>query len=88
MATADDGTTIFRNAFEERANQIAVFLEAEGRFGHLLSFDYSDPTKMTVTGIETAGGRPMVFVLTLAKRDAAYVDRELPKAIDTYDRAG
>lgn len=87
MVDEPDIPPIFRNAFEERALQIAEYLELEGRFGYLRSFNYSDPNKLVVTCFEAAGGRAMVFELTLTKRDASYVSRELPKAITAYDRS-
>ncbi len=89
MVDEPDVPPIFRNEFEARAPEIVALLDAEvpPRFGHLRSFDYSDPDKMTFTSTESAGGRPMVFTLTLAKRSAAYVDRELPKTVATYDRS-
>lgn len=89
MVDEPDVPTIFRNAFEERAPQIVALLDAEvpPRFGHLRSFDYSDPARMVFTGFEVAGGKPMVFILTLAKNSEAYVERELTKTITTFDRA-
>ncbi len=77
--------TVFRNPFEERTNQIALKFQADGRMLHSQSYDYSVPGQMTVTALETEGGRPFVFVLT-TKTDATFVDRELTKSVAAYDR--
>ncbi len=77
--------TVFRNAFEERANQIAMKFQTDGRMGHVQSYDFSVPGKLTVTCLETEDGDPLVFILT-TKTDVAFVDRELTKTIAAYDR--
>ena len=78
--------TVFRTVFEERANQIAMKFQTDGRMLLQQSYDYSVPGQLTVTCLETEGGKPFVFVVTLAKSDATTVDRELGKAITAYDR--
>lgn len=88
MVDEPDPPLVFRNRFEEAALQINTMLEAQSRFGHSRSFDYSDPDKMVFTGFESPRGRPMVFTLTPNRRSVSFVDRELPKAIDAFDRAG
>lgn len=75
----------YRNAFEARANQIALKFEADGRMAHSQSFDYSVPGQMTVTCKETEEGDPFVFTLT-TKTDETFVDRELTKQLNSYDR--
>ena len=77
--------TVFRTVYEERANQIAMRFQTDGRFGHSLSYDYTVPGQLTVTGLETAGGKPFVFVLT-TKTSVTQVDRELTKQVSAYDR--
>ncbi len=77
--------TVFRNAFEERANQIAMRFQTDGRMGHSQSYDYTVPGQLTVTCFETEGGKPFVLVLT-TKTSVTQVDRELTKKIATYDR--
>ena len=77
--------TIFRNALEERTNQIALKFQADGRMLHSQSYDYTVPGQLTVTCFEAAGGRPFVFVLT-TKTSATFVDRELTKTVAAYDR--
>ena len=78
--------TVFRTVYEERANQIAMKFQADGRMLQRQSYDYTVPGRLTVTCFETEGGRPFVFVLT-TKTSVAQVDRDLGKAIAAYDRA-
>ncbi len=78
--------TVFRTVYEERANQIAMRFQTDGRMLHRQSYDYTVPGQLTVTCFEAAGGRPFVFVLT-AKTSVAQVDRELTKTIAAYDRS-
>lgn len=83
-----DPPPVFRNDFEARAPDIVLLLDAliPPRFNHLRSFDYTDPSKMTFTGLEAAGGRLMTFVLREPNKvSAKYVSRELPKAIAAHD---
>jgi len=80
-------TTIFRNALEERSNQIALKFQADGRMLHSQSYDYTVAGQLTVRCFESEGGKPFVFVVPLAKSDATTVDRELGKAVDAYDRS-
>ncbi len=77
--------TVFRTVYEERANQIAMWFQTEGRMLHSQSYDYTVPGRLTVTCFETEGGRPFVFVLT-TKTSVAYVDRELKKTLAAYER--
>ena len=77
--------TVFRTVFEERANQIAMRFQTDGRFGHSQSRDYTVPGQLTVTCLETEGGKPFVFVLT-TKTSVTQVDRELTKTVAAYDR--
>ena len=77
--------TIFRTVYEERANQIAMRFQTDGRMLHSLSFDYTVPGRLTVTCFETAGGKPYVLVLT-TKTSVTQVDRELTKTVAVYDR--
>ncbi len=79
--------TVFRTVFEERANQIAMKFQTDGRMLHSQSYDYTVPGQLTVTCLEAEGGKPFVFVLT-TKTGVAAVDRELTKTITAYDRAG
>ena len=83
-----DSVPVFRNELEARAPEILMLLAAEEppRFGFQLSFDYSIPGQMTVTGREAAGGKPMTYTITLAKSGTTTVDRELRKAITSYDK--
>lgn len=76
-----------REDFEAQARRINDYLSADSRFGHLRSYDYSDPDKLVVTCWEVDGGRPLVFELTRTKYDSTYVSRELPKTITEYDRS-
>lgn len=84
MVDISDGV-VFRNDLEARSSQIALRLQASGRFGRLQSYDYSVPGQLTVTCKETEGGRLFVFVLA-EKTDEAFVDRELTKQLAAYDR--
>ena len=77
--------TIFRTVYEERANQIAMKFQTDGRFGVSQSYDYTVPGQLTVTCLETEGGKPFVFVLT-SKTSVTQVDRELTKTVAAYDR--
>lgn len=85
MADFSDGSTTFRNVYEERANQIAMKFQTDGRMGQSQSFDYSVPGKLTVTCFETNGGLPFVFEVS-SKSSEAEVARDLSKAISAYDR--
>ena len=85
MVDASDGSTVFRTVYEERAHQIALRFQADGRMLQRQSYDYSVPGQLTITCLETAFGRPFVFVLT-SKTSATQVNRDLDKAITTYDR--
>ena len=87
MADEPDVPTIFRTLYEARARQITDLLDAEipPRFSHLRSFDYTVPGKLVFTGLEASGGKALVFELT-TRTDAAYVERELTKAVAVYDR--
>ena len=78
--------TVFRNALEERSNQIALKFQTDGRMLHSQSYDYTVPGQLTVTCFEVKGGRPFEYVVTLAKSDTTTVDRELTKTIAAYDR--
>ncbi len=78
--------TVFRTVFEERANQISVKFKTDGRMRHSQSYDYSVPGQLTVTGFETKGGKPFVFVL-ISKTNVTQVDLELTKALTAYDRS-
>ena len=78
--------TVFRTVYEERANQIAMKFQADGRMLQRQSYDYSAPGQLTVTCLETEGGALFVFVLT-SKTSATQVDRDLTKAVSSYDRA-
>ena len=78
--------TIFRNALEARANDIALKFQADDRMGNLLSFDYTVPDQLTVGGLEVEDGRRFEMVVTLAKSDSTTVDRETDKAIAAFDR--
>ena len=87
MVDLSDGSTVFRTVYEERANQIAVQFQTDGRMVHSQSYDYTVPGRLKVTCFETAGGRPFVVVLT-TKTSEIQVDRELKKELAAYDRAG
>ncbi len=78
--------TVFRTVYEERANQIAMKFQADGRMLHLQSYDYTAPGQLTVTCFETEGGKPFEFALT-AKTSAGYVDSKLTKALSDFDTA-
>ncbi len=78
--------TIFRTVFEERANQIAMKFQTDGRMLHSQSYDYTVPGRLTVTCFEVEGGKPFVLVLT-TKTSVTQVDRELTKTLTAYDRA-
>ena len=78
--------TVFRTVYEERANQIAMKFEADGRMGHIQSYDHTVPGQLIVTCLEVEGGKPFVFVLT-TKTSVAQVDRELTKTLASYDRS-
>ncbi len=78
--------TVFRTVFEERTNDIAMKFQTDGRMLHSQSYDYTVPGQLTVTCFETAGGKPFVFVVALAKSGATTVDRDLGKAVASYDR--
>ncbi len=78
--------TIFRTVYEERANQIALKFQADGRMLYSQSYDYTVPGQLIVTCLEVEGGKPFVFVLT-KKTSVAQVDRELTKTVAAYDRA-
>ncbi len=84
MVSLPEGT-VFRTVFEERANQIALRFQADGRMLHSQSYDYSVPGQLTVTCFETEGGKPFVFTLT-TKISVMEVDRELTKTVAAYDR--
>ena len=77
--------TLFRTVYEERANQIALAFQTDGRMGHSQSYDYTVPDQLTVTCFEVEGGKPFVFVLT-TKTSVTQVDRELTKTVSAYDR--
>ena len=79
--------TVFRTVYEERANQIALAFQTDGRMGHLQSYDYTVPDQLTVTCLESPGGRLFEFVLT-TKTSATQVDRDLSRNLAAYDRAG
>ena len=79
--------TVFRTVYEERANQIAMKFQTDGRMLHSQSYDYTVPGQLTVTCFETEGGRLFEFVLT-TKTSAAQVERDLTRAMAAYDRAG
>ena len=89
MSNGDDIPTIYRTVFEERAPLQQSILDTDKatvRFG-LRSFDYSIEGECTLTCWE--GGtdtRPLIFKLDNTKNSITYVERELPKAIDEYDR--
>ncbi len=79
-------TTVFRNDYEAGSNIIAMYLQSLGRFGYSQNYDYSDPTRLTVTCREQSGGPTLVFVLTATRADATYIDKALPKAVAAFDR--
>ena len=78
--------TVFRNVFEERANQIAMQFQTDGRMLHSQFYDYTVSGQLTVTCFEVEGGKPFVFVLT-TKTSVTQVDRELTKTVAAFDRA-
>lgn len=77
---------VFRNALEERSNQIAMKFQADVRMQHSQSYDYSVPGVLTIRCLEAEGGRPFLFTVKIAKSDAITVERELDKAVTAYDR--
>lgn len=82
--TSDD--TVFRNAMEARANDIAMKFQTDGRMLHSQSYDYTGSSQMAVRCFETEGGKPFVFVVELAKSGAGAVDARLNKAVSDYDK--
>ncbi len=87
MTSPADGTVTFRNELEARENSIAVKFQTDGRMLHSQSYDYTNPSQMTVRGFETEGGKPFVFVVELSKSGSGAIEARLNKAISDYDKA-